>query len=122
MVVLGLAVGTAGTLRAITPTVAVTHVKGGIRWYELRQVSQVAMMTLLEMPPETEDAEVLAVFARELEKFSRQYDWRIRIGDAPGEVELQKLPSGKWRVLFYGTYGQATSMIGDEIALGEGLK
>lgn len=122
VVVLAVSVAAVGSLRAITPTVAVTHAKGGIRWYEFRQVSIVAALTIMDLPPGTGDAEVRAAFARDLEKHSKENGWRVRIGNAPGEVELQKLPSGKWRVLFYDAYGQAAAMKGDEVEVGDGRK
>lgn len=122
VLVFGVAVGVGGWLRATTPTVEVTKASGGIPWYELRQVSQLAMLTLWEMAPETGDAEVRAAFGRELAKFSRGNGWLVRMGDAPGEVELQKLPDAKWRVLYYGAYGQASAIDGYEVKVGEGRK
>lgn len=122
VLVFGMATVAGGWLRATTPTVEVTRASGGIPSYALRQVSQVAMLTLLDMAPETSDSEVRAAFARELAKFSRENGWLVRIGDAPGEVELEKLPNAKWRVLYYGAYGQASAIGGDEIMVGEGRK
>lgn len=80
------------------------------------------MLTLWEMAPETSDAEVRAAFSRELANFSRENGWLVRIGDAPGEVELEKLSNARWRVVYYGAYGQASAIGGDEVKVGEGLK
>lgn len=119
-VVLAVAAGAAGSVRVTTPAVAVTRAEGGIRWYDLRQVSQVAGIALWDLAPDTGDAEVRAAFARDLETNSRTNDWRVGIGDGPGEVELQKRPNGKWRVLYYDGYGQAAAMKGEEWEVGEG--
>ena len=122
VLILGLAAGAAGGLRATTTTVKVMRADGGIPWYALDEVSYMATRSLVELAPGTGDVEVKAAFAKELEKFSRDYGWSNRIGDAPGEIELQKVEDGRWRVVYYGAYGQASAARGYEVKVGEGRK
>lgn len=102
----GLVIGVALTgglvLRAFTSTVSVER-SGELRhWVEMRQASQVAAIVLHDLPEPTSDDAVRSVFAKEMMIYFPKY----RIGDAPGEVMLQKLSDGRWRTLFFNAYGQ----------------
>lgn len=102
--VAGLALTSGLTLRAFTPAVPVETKRELSHWMELRQVAQVMMIVLADLPESASDAALRAAFAKEL----ATYFPKQRIGDAPGEVMPQKLPDGRWRVLFFGAYGQPT--------------
>lgn len=110
----GLVIGVALTgglaLRAFTPTVPVQK-SGELRnWSDMRQITQLAAIALYDLPVPTNDDAMRSAFAKELTAYFPKY----RIGDAPGEVMLQKLPDGRWRTLFFNGYGQPIFLAGQE--------
>lgn len=100
----GLALASGLMLRAFTPAVPVETKRELSHWVELRQVAQIAAIALFELPESASAVAINDAFTKELANYFPQQ----RIGDAPGEVMLKKLPDGRWRVLFFDAYGQPT--------------
>ncbi len=114
-------VATACAVAWILPSVAVRESKGGIPWYDLRQADQAALLVLMETDREETDAlRVNAKLAAELERYFKPNGWSIGVGDGPGQIEVAKQPSGKWRVLRYDAAGQAIYRAEDDVELGAG--
>jgi hypothetical protein len=91
------------TLRALTPTVAVTKHRPSVALKsDGRQVVEAAGYAIKDLPGTASDEMVQAAFSKVLGEFMKDYT----IGDAPGEVTLHKLPNGNWRVWFFNAYGQ----------------
>ncbi|WP_162525351.1 DUF2330 domain-containing protein [Rariglobus hedericola] len=100
-------------LRAFTPTVPVEKHPELQHWSDKRQVTQLAAIVLHNLPGLTSDNAIQSAFAKEL----AYYFPTFRIGDAPGEVLLQKLPDDSWRVLFFNAYGQPEFFEGNDVDL-----
>jgi hypothetical protein len=102
----GLVIGVALTgglaLRAFTPTVPSQKEGTPLHWAIMRQITQLAAVALQDTPAPKNDDAVRAAFAKEMATYFPNH----RIGDAPGEVMLHKLPGGQWRALFFNAYGQ----------------
>lgn len=102
---------TGGVLWLLLPSVATRDDAEGrtMRWYERRQVPQVAIIALGTLDPATtSDAEARAKFAADLKKMLLEPNgWEMEIGDGPGQVELVKTEDGKWRTVLYDSAGQA---------------
>ncbi len=118
-VVVLLALTVTGAFRVLTPTIAAEHLKAGIPWYELAEIPTAAAMALFALPSDADDEAVNAAFAKALVDFTKDYDRsELRIGDAPGEVMLHKLPDGSWRVWFFNAYGQPDFFPGTDMPVG----
>jgi hypothetical protein len=103
------------------PSVEVRKSKNGIPGYMLRQVEQAALLALWDTEPgETDEARVRSNVAAELERFLKPQGWAMSVGDGPGQVEVTKQPSGKWRVIRYDAAGQARYNAEDDVELGGG--
>jgi hypothetical protein len=102
-------------LRVFTPTIAVEPSSNGWRSMDLRMMGHIATTTLLELPGNASDEVVQATFAKVLGDFKPEHGSPIKMGDAPGEAMLHKLPDGKWRVWFFDSYGQPQFFEGPEI-------
>lgn len=114
-------VATACVVAWALPSVAVRERKGGIPWFDQHQVEQAALMVLLETnPAETDSARVNAKLAAELDRYFKPNGWSIGVGDGPGQIEVARQPSGKWRVLRYDAAGQARYRAEDDVELGAG--
>jgi hypothetical protein len=97
-------------LRTFTQTVPVQKEGTPLHWAIMRQITQLAAIALYDLPVPTNDDAMRSAFAKELTAYFPKY----RIGDAPGEVMLQKLPDGRWRTLFFNAYGQPIFLDGQE--------
>ena len=116
--VMGVALTGGLALRAFTPTVSVKR-NGELRhWVEMRQASQVAAIVLHDLPVPTSDDAMRSAFAKEMMTYFPKY----RIGDAPGEVMLQKLSDGRWRTLFFNAYGQPVFVEGTDAEMKSSAK
>jgi hypothetical protein len=96
-----------GGFRILTPAIATEHLKKSPYRHELRQITMFTTMALTQLPNDATDETVQATFAKTLGDFA-QDDPRfgIKIGDAPGDIMLHKLPDGRWRTWFFDGYGQ----------------
>jgi hypothetical protein len=112
---LAAALAAAGVLGVLVwsaiPSVATRAVETGrvLRWYELRQVPQVALIAAGKLDPErVSDEEARAVFAAELKRMLLEPSGtELEIGDGPGQVQWVKTPEGKWRTVHHDAAGQA---------------
>jgi hypothetical protein len=103
------------------PSVNVRESKDGIPWYMLRQAEQVGLMVLWDMnPADADETRVNAKLAEELERFLKPQGWTMRVGDGPGQIEVTRQPSGKWRVIRYDVAGQARYSESEDVELGAG--
>lgn len=118
-VIVLIALTVTGAFRVLTPTIAAEHLKAGVPWYELVEIPTVAAMALFALPSDADDEAVNAAFAKALGDFTKDDDRpRLRIGDAPGEVMLHKLPDRRWRVWFFNAYGQPDFFPGTDMPVG----
>ena len=112
-----IAVSTTGVHRFITPTIPSGVTSDRLALYYLQRVAEVAAQALFELPPDADDDRVRGAFAallREQPDLAKKF----RIGDAPGEVMLTKLPAGVWQVWFFDAYGQPVVLKGFDITVG----
>jgi len=116
------AVATACGVAWRLPSVSVRESDDGLSWSDARQVEIYAQMVLWELRPAgVDEARVRATLAEELAKNLKPSLGRIGVGDAPGQIDVARLPNGKWRVLRYDEAGQARYRVEDDIELGAGL-
>jgi len=116
VVLIALASGT--MLRVFTPTVTVEPSSNGWRRpMDLRFMGHMATTALLELPGNASDEIVQATFSKALADFKPENGSPIKMGDAPGDAMLRKLPDGKWRVWFFNSYGQPQFLEGTDIQL-----
>lgn len=114
-------VATACAVAWALPSVAVREIEGGMPYFELRQAGQVGLMVLWDMNPvDADETRVNARLAAELERFLKPQGWTMRVGDGPGQIEVAKQPSGKWRVILYDAAGQARYSESEDVELGAG--
>jgi hypothetical protein len=103
------------------PSVEVRESQGGIPRYMWRQVEVAALLALWDSrPEETDEMRVRGNVAVELERLLKPGGWAIELGDGPGQVDVTKQPSGKWRVIRYDEAGQARYNAEDDVELGGG--
>ena len=114
-----IALASAVTLLTRSPTIAVKSPHDGLNFYELRLMAQTTAIAMIDLPGTSGDEVVQATFAQVLATFPPSRGHPLKIGDAPGETMLQKLPDGSWRVLVFDGYGQSHFFEGCDINLSQ---
>jgi hypothetical protein len=117
---IGVAVVAGAVLFARTPQVEVKETRGGMRWYDKRQIGQMAHIVLGELDPTTTTEDELRTALKQgIDSLMAQYDGApMEFGDGPGQIELVRLPDGKRRLLVFDGAGQAGYVEGDDIEIG----